>query len=97
MKVYTVRITEHAERQLESAVLYIAEELCAPEAAVRLYRRIKAKISSLARLPGRHRTFYRFYRRLNVDNYAIVYFIDGDVVVIDSVLYGSMDIKKHLS
>lgn len=96
MKVYTVVITEHAEFQLESAVRYITVELDAPEAALRLYRRVKAKVASLSRLPARHRMFYQSYRRLNVDNYAVIYRIEGDVVVVDSILHGSSDIRSHL-
>ncbi|MBP3751095.1 MAG: type II toxin-antitoxin system RelE/ParE family toxin [Pyramidobacter sp.] len=96
MKIYAIKITDHAAQQLENIVRYIALDLNSPETAVRLYRRIRSRIESLSRLPQRHRTFFKMYRRIRVDRYSIVYTIVNDVVVIDSILYGSMDVKSHV-
>ena len=72
MKIYAIKITDHAAQQLENIVRYIALDLNSPETAVRLYRRIRSRIESLSRLPQRHRTFFKMYRRIRVDLYSIL-------------------------
>ena len=51
--MYTVKITAQAEKQLGEIIKYVASELKAPKAALRLLNEIERSISSLSQFPQR--------------------------------------------
>lgn len=104
MKKYSVAFLPLAREDLRSIVLYIHQELHAPEAALALAREIEHSISALAELPYRH-ALYRFrfrlaseVRCLPVKNYLIFYVVrePEQTVEIQRILYGRTDTKDHL-
>lgn len=102
MNPYAVRITPRALADMEAIHTYIAQELLAPEAAIRQYNRIADAIEALARFPQRHRLFEsqpeRQYgmRLMPIDNYAVIYTTDDTTVTVLRVLYGKSDIIARL-
>lgn len=81
-KMYKVIIDAKAERDLNDIFLYITETLKAPEAAGRLYSRIKKEISGLSTMPHRcspvtEEPYSQIgVRKLLIGNYIAFFFID---------------------
>lgn len=79
---YKVIINSEAERDILSIIYYINNILKSPEAANRIYNKLKNKILSLSEIPKRCPLIkeepYRSngVRRLYVENYVVFFFID---------------------
>ena len=70
-----------ARQQLMNAVLYIAEELSAPDAAASLLDEVDDQVSKLSEFPYRHRIYPLMFamkheiRFFPVKNYSVFYVI----------------------
>ena len=102
MKYYQVKITEKALDDMSAIYSYIAEALQAPDIAMKQYDRIAGEVESLSMLPERCKLFESQperdlgLRRLQVDNYSVVYVAEEDCVTVLRVLYSSSDIIARL-
>lgn len=82
--MYKVVYLPTARRQLEEAVVYIAEELCAPDAAASLLDAIDEAVKSLAEMPYRYAIYPTLYavkrevRFVPVKNYNIHYVVNEE-------------------
>lgn len=80
--MYKVVYLPTAKRQLEDAVMYIANELCAPEAAAHLADEVDAAVQQLKEMPYRFPIYHTLYamkheiRFFPVKNYNVFYVID---------------------
>ncbi|MGE5559894.1 MAG: type II toxin-antitoxin system RelE/ParE family toxin [Chloroflexota bacterium] len=96
---YTVLLSEPAARDLSEIARYIAHELREPAAALRLVKKIRSAVMSLAELPTRHgpvadaRLCALGVRMLQVDGYLAFYNVsEGDhTVTVIRILYGRRD------
>lgn len=103
-KQYGVHITQYAEQSMRDISHYIAFELMAPDAAVRLLQMIRKEISSLKFMPDRiHLTPDEPWRamglhRMRVKNYYVYFWIDEekDLVYVTDVMYVRRDQKTQL-
>ena len=81
---------------------YISENFKAPDTAMKLYDRIADGIESLNESPERCKLFESQperdvgLRQLLVDNYSVIYMMEGDCVTVLRVLYSSSDIVTRL-
>lgn len=94
---HKVVITRTAERNLEAIGDYIA--LDNPEKARETIARLRASIESLTQFPGRNRIrkdLGQDRRVLVVENYLVVYRVDGNAVIIQRVSEGSRDMTRLL-
>ena len=97
MRSYEVRVTPSAMEQLGTAVLYVRDELCMPQAAARLLNVIEEAVGSLSSMPNRFHSvgveplLTSGVRRMNVRGYSIYYRVDetSSTVVVFAVLYGT--------
>ena len=104
-KTYSVKITTQAEEQLQAIVKYIASELKAPKAALRLLDEVESVISSLSQFPRRVAlTEEEPWRSLGihkmpVKNFLVYFWIDEENarVQVTAVIYGMRDQIKLLS
>ena len=104
MKTWQVYYSEPAESDLEDIYCYIAEELQAPDTALKLTKRIMDRIGKLDEMPKRHPVVRnakwneRGLRRMNVENFAVFYLPDDDerIVNIVRILYGGRDMDEIL-
>jgi plasmid stabilization system protein ParE len=102
MKRYRVKITDKALADMAEIYGYIAENLKAPDAAMKQYDRIADGIESLNEFPERCKLFESRperdlgLRQLFVDNYSAIYAWNGDCVTVLRVLYGASDIIARL-
>lgn len=93
MMTYNVIVSDAALADLDSIFYHIAFNLESPQTAVNQLNRIEEKIYSLDTLPKRCKVFSKTIypgcdlRRLLVDNYSILYYIDGTEVNIANVVY----------
>jgi len=102
---YTVKITTQAEEQLQEIVDYVASELKAPKAALRLLNEMERSISSLSQFPQRvaltEEEPWRTcgVRKMPVKNFLIYFWIDEEnsKVQVTAVIYGKSDQLKQLS
>lgn len=102
---YTVKITTQAEEQLQEIVDYVASELKAPKAALRLLNEMERSISSLSQFPQRvaltEEEPWRTcgVRRMPVKNFLIYFWINGEKskVQVTAVIYGKREQLKQLS
>lgn len=91
-----------ARQQLEEAMLYIAIELSAPDAAFAFVDEVDAMIQSLARMPYRHPLYHSRHalesevRFVPVKNYNIFYVVNDaeKTVEIRRVLYQRQDTNR---
>jgi toxin ParE1/3/4 len=98
-KAYAVKITAQAEEQLQEIIRYIASELKAPKAALRLLEEIESAISSLSQFPQRvaltEEEPWHSYgaHKMPVKNFLIYFWIDEESskVQVTAVIYG----KRH--
>ncbi len=93
--MYKVVYLPTARRELEEAVLYIACELCAPDAAAVLLDEIDHAVLTLKEMPYRHALYPSLYALKNevrffpVKNYNVFYVVDEtqQTVEIRRILY----------
>lgn len=100
MDEYKVRVNPKAIRDLESIYEYIALQKQAPENAKRQVDRIKNAILQLNTFPQSHqervegRYAEKGYRQLLVDNYIVIFKINGEhnIVTVVTVQYQGRNI-----
>lgn len=82
--MYKVVYLPTARRQMEEAVAYIAEELCAPDAADDLLDAVDEAVRALSEMPYRHALYpllfamKREIRFVPVRNYNLFYVVNED-------------------
>lgn len=82
--MYKIVYLPIARRQLEEAVMYIAEELCAPDAADDLLDAVDEAACALSEMPYRHALYpllfamKREIRFVPVRNYNLFYVVNED-------------------
>jgi plasmid stabilization system protein ParE len=102
MRQYKIQITDTALSDMEEIYNYIAEQLQAPEAAMRQYNRIVDAIETLDTFPERvklmetEEELVLGLRQLPVDNYSVFFHITEERAIITNVLYSASDITKRL-
>lgn len=101
MKLYKVQITNMALSDMEEIYNYIAEQLQAPETAMRQYNRISDAIETLGAFPERVKLMETGelalgLRQMRVDNFSVFFHIRGERVIVTNVLYSASDIAKRL-
>jgi toxin ParE1/3/4 len=102
MKEYKVVMTDSALRDMDDLYQYIAIKIKAPQNAIDQYNRIADAVLKLNRMPERFKVFTvepwlsRGLHRMNVDNYAVFYYIHTDTVIITNVLYAASDLEIRL-
>lgn len=102
--MYKLSYLPVAKKDIADAVLYIADTLYAPKAALDLLDALDAAISRLAQFPYSCRVYLpakpleREYRLLNVRNYAVFYTADElkKRVEICRVIHAKRDIEQQL-
>ena len=83
---YEVKVTKQAYQQIKEIMLYITNELFAPEAAVNLLDQMQEAINSLAEMPKRHSLVEeepwrgQGIRKIMVRNFLIYFWIDDENV-----------------
>lgn len=93
--MYKVVYLPTARRELEEAVIYIANELCAPDAAASLLDDIDQVAQKLREMPYRHAIYPSLYALKNevrffpIKNYNVFYVVDEarHTVEIRRILY----------
>jgi len=102
---YKLIILPEAQKDIREIILYIANELKSPQAAINLQEAFQEGIASLAKEPERVKTVDEDpwkdvgIRKLRVKNYYI-YFIISDTdhaVKVLAVIYVGRDQKKQMS
>ena len=79
--MYKVVYLPTARRQLEDAALYIAADLCAPDAAMKLLDEVDEAVSKLQEMPYRFPIYHTIYamkhevRFFSVKNYNVYYVV----------------------
>lgn len=102
MKQYKIQITDMALSDMEEIYNYIAEQLKAPEAAMRQYNRIAEAIETLDTFPERVNLMETEeeralgLRQMSVDNFSVFFHIREKGIIIINVLYSASDIAKRL-
>jgi plasmid stabilization system protein ParE len=101
-RTHAIRWAPVAARDLDEIIDYIATQ-DTPEAAVRMFTRLKTRIRALARHPARCRIVPELkpfgvidYRELVVSPYRIFFRITRDGVTIIGVLDGRRDLEEML-
>lgn len=94
---YKIITTDRFWRDLGDIFVYISDELQNPQAALRLYHRIIAKVESLETMPERGKISGRFYS-VKISKYRVIYEIDkaGHKVKVFRVLYARRNLAKLL-
>lgn len=99
---YKVVITKDALKDIAEIDRYISCVLQAPLAAKNICSKIRKAILSLEYYPKKYAAFTSLnenakgYRRIVVDNYLIVYIIDGRNVIVTNIFYGASDVITKL-
>ncbi|WP_042356936.1 type II toxin-antitoxin system RelE/ParE family toxin [Bacillus rubiinfantis] len=104
-ETYAVKITTQAEEQMQEITRYIASELKAPDAALRLLDALEDAISSLSDFPQRvalteEEPWHSYgIRKMPVKNFLVYFWIDEDhlKVQVTAVVYGKRDQIRQLS
>ena len=102
---YNVIILPEAQKDIRNIVLYISQELAAPQAALSLQEEFRNSILSLEKLPKRiklvneHPWKNKGIRKLHVKNYYVYFLVDDDehTVKIIAVIYAGRDQYKHMT
>jgi len=105
MKEWTVTYSDAAKEDIREIGHYIAEALFVPETSREQILRIVEQVSELNFMPERfpvydtHECRELGLRRMNVDNFAVLYSVDDkiDNVSIVRIFYGGRDISTILS
>jgi len=103
-KRYKVKVTQYAEQSMREIAQYIAFDLLAPEAAVKLLRILQEEIKKLAFMPNRNRLtpeepwHSQGVHRMRVKNYYVYFWIDEDnsKVQVTDVTYVRRDQQRQL-
>ncbi|MEW6541894.1 MAG: type II toxin-antitoxin system RelE/ParE family toxin [Bacillota bacterium] len=102
--MYSLSYLPVASRDIAEAVLYVAETLNAPKAAIDLLEALDVAISRMKKFPYSCRVYQpakpleREYRILSVKNYAVLYTVNEQekTVEIYRVIYAKRDLDKQL-
>lgn len=97
MDKYSVKLTNRAQRDLDSIYTYIAQTLLERETALALIEKIENEILSLEQMPyrwpERRKGVYanRGYRQMLVKNYTVIYRVDEakKQVIVITIRYSS--------
>lgn len=87
--MYRVVYLPTARQQLEDAVLYIAVDLCAPDAAMKLVDEVDEAVRRLEEMPYRFPIYHTLYavkreiRFFPLKNYNVYYVIDEDAKTVE--------------
>ena len=100
---YQTIILPEAQQDIRNIVLYIAEELAAPQAAINLSEEFEKEIKSLELMPKRIKTVNEQpwkdagIRKTRVKNYYIYFIVDDEemAVKVIAVIYVKMDQEKQ--
>ena len=103
--VYDLIILPEAAQDIRKTVLYIANELAAPQAALNLQNKIEIVIRSLAYMPNRIRLVEEQpwkdagIRRTRAGNYYIYFFVDETkmTVYVNAVIYSGRDQTSQIA
>ncbi|NLH63126.1 MAG: type II toxin-antitoxin system RelE/ParE family toxin [Erysipelotrichaceae bacterium] len=102
--IYSVEITEQADKDLRSIYMYIAFELQDMHSAGKQIDRLEEKIMGLASMPERFRRYAeepwksRGLRMMTVDRYCVLYFSDRNLqkVTVLRIMYCGRDKNSQL-
>lgn len=103
-KPYEISYLPVARADISDLMLYIADQLHAPESALRIVDAIDEAVEHLATFPYAY-PVYRLvqplateYRLLPIENYNVFYTVleDEKIVEVHRVLYAKMDVIKKL-
>lgn len=97
MSSYAVEITRRALQQPRDLVAFIRDDCDMPQAAVRIFDNLSAKIQSLSSMPKRFRIVdvdplaSAGVGRMNVRKHSVFYLVDDErlKVVVFAIFYGS--------
>ena len=98
----SIIVSREARKDLVQIRQYISEELCNPDAAVRIMGLLKKSIASLSDFPGRGRPLdalipvHTDYRYLVCENYCVFYLSNDDDVVVIRILHQRQDCLRAL-
>ena len=98
----SIIVSKEARKDLVQSRQYISEELCNPDAAVRIMGLLKKSIASLSDFPGRGRPLdalipvHTDYRYLICENYCVFYLSNDDDVVVIRILHQRQDCLRAL-
>ena len=103
-RTYHVCYSDESINDLRNIFIYIASNLQSPDYAKAQIDRIRSAVKKLQHFPKKNPTvsFEPWtsleMRRLNVDNYAVLYLVDDDHdrVEIIRIPYGAMDFESVL-
>ena len=101
---YKLIILPEAQKDIRSIILYIAQELFSPQAALDLQNDFFEQIKSLEYMPERVKTIddepwgSKGIRKIRVKNYYVYFLIDEDEmsVKINAVIYIGRDQRKQM-
>ncbi|MDY2889624.1 MAG: type II toxin-antitoxin system RelE/ParE family toxin [Candidatus Caccosoma sp.] len=100
---YKVVILKQAENDIVEILNHISLKLNNPTAAMRLWNNIKDAISRVKLFPyamplikNEYITLNKEYRRVNVNNYVIIYKIKKDEIHIIAILYAPSNIMESI-
>ena len=95
-----VTITKNAEKDMMSIYEYILNDLKSPQTALKYFNQFASSINSLNLFPERCPIVKEFIklgiriRRLNVNNYAVFYKYEHNIVTILRVFHTSSNLEK---
>ena len=98
----SIIVSKEARKDLVQIRQYISEELCNPDAAVRIMGLLKKSIASLSDFPGRGRPLdalipvHTDYRYLVCENYCVFYLSNDSDVVVIRILHQRQDCLRSL-
>ena len=101
--IYKIELSAMSITDLRGIYEYIAFNLKAPDHARRQYERIESKIFSLDKFPNRYKPCDdnpwngHILRRVVVDKYIVLYYVENDLVMVVRVIYGGRNIKEQMS
>ena len=97
---YSVKVTASAEKDLDSIIGYIVNELCSRQAAVHLLDEIESTYRVLSETPLCYpacaQPLLRGYRKITVMRYVILYRVDKDTVFIERFFSQLEDYENKL-
>ena len=98
----SIIVSREARKDLVQIRQYISEELCNPDAAVRIMGLLKKSIASLSGFPGRGRPLdalipvHTDYRYLVSENYCVFYLSNDSDLVVIRILHQRQDCLRAL-
>ena len=101
---YSIKYTETAIQDIDNIYEYIAYDLSEPATAAKMLDRFEEKIKALGNMPLKFREYdvepwkSRGMHIMPVGNYIVLYTPNEktEVVTVNRVFYGGMDIPQHL-